>query len=470
MPSKINRFFTIILFVFIGLAACKKANDVIATPSVPTPTPTPVAVTVDPEKIKDSVLLYSKDLYLWYNQIPTTFDARSYADPVAEMTAIRQYSVEAGYTAPVDRWSFAMKKTEWDNLSGGLGSTFGTSTSTAGDFGLKAFFFAEGDLRVKFVEKESSAGIAGIRRGWRITKLNGNTNITTSNSSTIVDAVYNSTQTTFTFIKPDGSSIDISLTAGHYKEHPVYLDTVYTINSKKTGYLVFSSFLGDTTEINNEFARVFSKFSSQNVSDIVVDLRYNGGGYVSVQERLANYLITSSANNNIMMKQQYNDKHSNYNSTTYFKKTGSLNLGRIFFIVTSGTASASELLINNLKPYMNVQLVGPTSTHGKPVGFFPIPVGDWYVFPVSFKSTNKNGEGNYFNGLPVNSKVSDGLNKDWGDITESCLASTIKFISGGSFRTSAETYQEQLPQVKTSNLQLDEPSFKGSIDTRKVFK
>ena len=467
MQLKINRLLPVIIFAVSLLAACKKTQDVISTT---TPTPTPVAVTTDPEKIKDSTLLYSKDVYLWYNQVPSTFDARSYADPVAIMTAIRQYSIEPGFSAAVDRWSFAMKKTDWDNLSGGLGTTFGATSATTGDFGMGVFFNAEGDLRVKSVERASPSGLAGIRRGWRITKFNGSTNVTTSNSTAIVDAVYNSTQTSFTFIKPDGNSVDITLTAAHYQEHPVYLDTVYTVNSKKTGYFVFNSFLGDTTEIYSEFNRVFSKFASQNVSDVIIDLRYNGGGYVSVQEKLADYLASSSANNNLMMKQQYNDKNSAYNSTTYFKKLGSLNLSRIFFIVTSGTASASELLINNLKPYMDVKLIGPTNTHGKPVGFFPIPVGDWYIFPVSFRSTNASGNGNYFSGFTPDSKVNDGVTKDWGDITESCLASAIKYINSGAFRLSTETFQDPLPEVKQSNLILDEPSFKGTISTGRTFK
>ncbi len=105
---------------------------------------------------------------------------------------------------------------------------------------------------------------------------------------------------------------------------------------RKIGYLVFNSFLGDTTEINNEFNRVFNKFSSQNIADVVIDLRYNGGGYVSLQSKLANYLINSSANNNLMMKEQFNDKNTSKNSTTYYRKAGSLNLNKIFFIVTNG--------------------------------------------------------------------------------------------------------------------------------------
>src|SRR4051812_26381650 len=70
-------------------------------------------------KMKDSVLQLTRDIYLWYNQIPSTFDPQAYATPVEAMTAIRAYSIETGFTAAVDRWSFAIKKTEWDNSSTG---------------------------------------------------------------------------------------------------------------------------------------------------------------------------------------------------------------------------------------------------------------------------------------------------------------------------------------------------------------
>lgn len=113
---------------------------------------------------------------------------------------------------------------------------------------------------------------------------------------------------------------------------------------------------------------------------------------------------------------------------------------------------------------MNVVLVGPSKTYGKPVGFFPIPVGDWYIFPVSFRSTNKNGEGNYFDGLALNNQVADGLNKDWGDVNESALKSVLQFAGTGAFRTqSMDQYKENV-QVVSGNKVLDEPFFKGMVE------
>ncbi|HEX8607877.1 MAG TPA: S41 family peptidase, partial [Pedobacter sp.] len=407
--------YRLLLSLVLGInifTSCKKADV--------TPPPTGGGgggVSVSKEDlIKDSTLLYARDIYLWYNQIPASFNPRSYADPNKIMEALRQYSTEPGFSAPVDRWSFAMKQSEWNNISSGISV----------DFGFSVFFLNANDLRVKFVERASPAGKAGIRRGWRITKINGSTNINANDQSSldmIINAVFNSTQASFTFLKPDGTSIDIPLTATTYQEQPVMLDSVYTINSKKVGYMVFNSFLVDTTQIYNEFSRVFNRFATQNVGDVIIDLRYNGGGYVSIQEKLANYLAPLSANGKLMSVQKYNDKYSQYNVSTNFRKTGSLNLSRVFFIISSSTASASEMLINNLTPYIEVKMIGRNSTHGKPVGYFPIPVGDWYIFPVSSKNTNASGAANYYNGFAPNAVVADAVDKDWGDITEASLAS-----------------------------------------------
>ncbi len=458
-----NRFILLFLAGIGIFSSCKKGDEFVASAPV---SPTPVVTPVSAASQKDSALLISKDIYLWENQIPSSFNAQSYADLGKVMEAIRPYSIEAGFTQPVDRWSFAMKKTEWDQISGGMGSTFGAGSGTAGDFGMTVFFRAEGDLRVRLVEPNSPSGIAGIRRGWKVTQINGNSNIATSNANFIIDNIYNATTSTITFQKPDGSLTTLTLTAGNYTEKPVYLDTVYNINNTKIGYLVFNSFLGNQSQIQAEFARVFSKFSGQGVTEVIVDLRYNGGGYVDLQTKLANYLVNSSANGQLMMKQVFNGKNTQNNSTTNFQKSGNLNLNDVYFIVGRSTASASELLINNLKPYMEVKLVGG-ATHGKPVGFFPIPVGDWYVFPVSFRTTNKNNEGNYFNGFPVNAQVADGLDKDWGDTNETSLASVIRNITTGSYAREAP-YTEPA-SVATGNDKLDESLLKITIDTRKVF-
>ncbi len=462
----LNRFYTtLLLTTSLFFAACKKNVDAIAIAPPSTGggggggTPTPLS-------INDSILRETRNIYLWNTQIPSSFNVQSYADPAAIMIGIRPYSMETGFSTAVDKWSFAMKKTEWNAMSGGLNLV--SSTTGAGDFGLSVFFRVEGDLRVRLVEPNSPAGQAGVHRSWRIISINGNSNITTGNANFVVDAVYYSTSSTFIFQKPDGSSATITLQAGHYTEKPVYLDTVYNYGDKKIGYLVFNSFLGNINSISSEFQRVFNRFASQQVTDVVVDLRYNGGGYVTLAEQLGNYLIKSSANGRLMMTQMYNSQNSQFNEITNFRKTGSLNLDDVYFIVGRSTASASELLINNLKPYMDVKLIGASATHGKPVGFFPIPFGDWYIFPVSFKTVNGNGEGNYYNGIPVNAAVADGLDKDWGDPDEASLASAVRNILSGSYRsnTNEPAYKES-SSISSGNKELDASSLKMTIGTLK---
>jgi hypothetical protein len=401
--------------------------------------------------IKDSTLALTRDVYLWNTQIPSDFNAKTYAGPSEIMVAIRKYSNEPGFTDPVDHYSFAMKQDEWNNLSNGIIS----------DFGLNAFFFADNDLRVRLVEEASPAGKAGIKRGWKFVKVAGSTDISSGNTDFLVQNIYKSASTAFTFEKPDGSSVDITLVSETYQEHPVVLDSVYTAGLKKAGYIVFNSFLGDTTQVMNELTDVFSRFVAENVTDVIVDLRYNGGGYVSVSEGLANFLVKSSANGSIMMTQQYNSNYADLNEVTMFHKRGSLNINNIYFVVTDNTASASELLINNLKPYMNVKLVGPQSTYGKPVGFFPIPVSDWYIFPVSFRSTNGQNQGNYFDGIAVDQQVDDGLDKDWGDTAEASLASVLSYISTGSFTNGGLNSRLEKPNVSENNKM--NRNFKGAI-------
>lgn len=448
-----TKFLALALTAVLFVSSCKK-EDSLATNL--TPTTGNIATAAD--LVKDTALLATRDLYLWYDKIPTTFNPRSYADPAALMTAVRQYSIEPGFSAAVDRWSFAATQQQWNDVSSGV----------AGDFGLNVFFRQEGDLRVRAVEAASPAGRAGVRRGWRITGINGNGNITTSNSSFIVQGVYQSSASSFAFQKPDGSTVNLSLNASTYQENPLVLDSVYAVNGRNVGYLAFNSFLGDTTAVQNGFSRVFNRFAAQGIQDLVVDLRYNGGGYVNLAQTLADYLAPSSANGQVMMTQKFNANYSSYNSTDRFQKRGSLNLNRVFFIVSSGTASASELLINSLKPYMDVLLVGPSKTHGKPVGYFPVPVGGWYVFPVSFATVNKNGEGAYYDGLALNGQAADGLDKDWGDLLETALAAAVRYITTGVFRTSAgqTPFVEESPAVKAGNQALDQSMFKGAVDTR----
>src|SRR6266700_968639 len=118
MKCKLNLIIALILLIAL-FGSCKKTKN--------TPTPPPTDSTTLAAKAKDSALLDSRDFYLWYSDIPSTFNAQSYNDPNAVMIAIRAYSNEPGYTSPVDKWSFGVLKADWNQLSGGIGSASAVS-------------------------------------------------------------------------------------------------------------------------------------------------------------------------------------------------------------------------------------------------------------------------------------------------------------------------------------------------------
>lgn len=407
--------------------------------------------------IMDTSWAYTQEVYLWYKSLPSNLNVGSYEDPNALMQAIRKYSVEPGFSDPVDRWSFALKKTEWDNVSAAISK----------DVGISIFFRNETDLRVSHVEPASPAFKAGVRRSWRIVGINGNTTINTQDATItrIRNAIGNSTSVRLDFVKPDGGEVSLTLTAEQYNESPVYLDSIYTVGTKKVGYMVYNSFLGNIQSIKNRFAAIFTNFVAEDIDELIIDLRYNGGGYVELQNELANYLVPSAGNGDVMIKEIFNDKYNSMMDTTInFSKKGSLNLDRIFFITTKNSASASELLINSLQPYMETRLVGKP-THGKAVGSFNLSAGDWLIFPISFRTINKNNQGNYFNGMTVDANVNDGLDKNWGDIEEACLASALHYISTGSY-SNVSPRQQTDELLEYSNDVLN-PRFKGAIEQRK---
>jgi len=133
----------------------------------------------------------------------------------------------------------------------------------------------------------------------------------------------------------------------------------------------------------------------------------------------------------------YNDKKYESNFFLYFKsKTESLNLSRLVVICTYETASASEVVINGLKPYLNVVLVGDT-TNGKPTGMnvwqYPAKNSKYVYAPVTFKMVNKDNYGDFFKGIPPDRYVSDDITHDFGDVNEYCLKEAVFYIENGSF-------------------------------------
>jgi carboxyl-terminal processing protease len=407
-----TKLLAIALISFVGLASCKKNTDAV--------------ITTTPD-LRDSVYLYSQDIYLWSDNLPSAniFKPLTYPTADSVMKKVRTYSpfVNGRYQ---DRWSFVIDKATWDN------AVSGNSSDTGAEYG----FVADGDLRVKLVYSQSSAGTQGVKRGWRVLKFNG-VDATYANIDKLNTELNKAAQSVL-FQKPDGTQQTLNLTAAAYKSDYVMNPKVFLINGNNVGYFAFDSFLGANSgqDTKNELDKVFADFKAKNVTELVLDMRYNGGGYGTVSSHLGSLIAPNSAIGKVFASAIHNSKYSKYNKTDLFKNlANSLKMNRISIIVNRGTASASEELINGLKPVMTVKLIGNT-THGKPVGYYALPVMDSYVFPVALKNVNSAGFDDFYQGFTVDKVQSDDITHDLGDPLESCLKTALDYIKTGVLQSS----------------------------------
>jgi carboxyl-terminal processing protease len=468
MTSMKTYSYLLVLAMALSIAiSCKKSNTQASTPPVTAGTDTSAAAKSG--LLLDSLYLYSKEVYLWHEVIPSyaIFNPRQYtgatdlAAAQAEMAGIRALQ-------PQD------KKHSYSFVT----TTAGSAAIQTGDSKDYGFFIKSASLDkalpydsvywfVEYVYKNSPAATAGVQRGWYISKIN-NTAIGYDNASvTILNDVFFGTGTSagFTFTKADGSTTAIDLAKGSFTANSVLYTDVITDGTKKTGYLVFNQFFGQTSI--TELTTAFTDFASKGINELVIDLRYNHGGSTATQDALANLIVPSSATGKTMYTYIFNDSLTAgkfpllkrkagfgnvsfapaINTVNYQKSGGVTGLSRVFFIVSSETASASELLINNLRPYMDVKLVGDT-TYGKPVGFFPIAIYDYAIYPISFKTVNSAGSAEYYDGFAPDKLTPDGVNRNWGDVNEPSLQAALRYISTGSFgRLSAAADEENRRQL-----------------------
>lgn len=436
-------------------------------------------------------------LYYWYSQVPQLNPfSPSYSTAENFLSKITSYPTLSGSSTPVDRYSFLDRTSAVaQQIQGGQGGDLG--------FDIRWAQSSNGStpLYVIYAYGNSPAGVAGVQRGWRIVAVNGDTAVSYdapsyTNVNRVINAVYSTSGTTsFTFQRPDGSDITVSLTPSIYHIDPVLFDTVYNLNGTNVGYFVYNSFIStlDTanhpTQAKSEMDQVLEKFQSSGVKDVIVDLRYNGGGAVVSAEYLDNWFAPLTANQKPMYTYIFNDQlenyyqSNNYNLTTAFDKSqaaGSLTLDHIFFLVGRSTVSASELTINNLKPYMDVKLIGDT-TYGKPVGFIPVSIYDYDstkqlqhladLYAITFQTKNASNNGDYFQGIPPDKEEYDYVDLNWGDTSDPRLQDAFKYITNGSFARMAGYNLTQgsysgpkaLPEL---NSKPQQHGFNGMVESR----
>ena len=207
------------------------------------------------------------------------------------------------------------------------------------------------------------------------------------------------------------------------------------------GHLVFDSFFYPA---QIELASAFSYFKANNIKDLILDLRYNSGGRLDIAQTLASYIAGNSRAENVFVKLSYNDKNQDSNVSFPFLNTAySLDLQRIVIITSSSTASASEDVINGLKPFVNVVTIGST-TDGKPTGMNEWNIGNqYYIYPVEFKLVNKDNEGDFFSGIAPDAPILDDITRSFSDREELCLKAAISYLETGLLPTSKSMSQFQ---------------------------
>lgn len=316
-------------------------------------------------------------------------------------------------------------------------------------YGFEFASYTDYKLRVLYVVKNSPASDVGLKRGDWILSINGE-KITDS----WIDLLLNGGESLELGIGAyDEENKEFKVTktitlppSRPIEDNPIYLNDVLTVENHNIGYIVYNHFTPhkiDTDEDNiydNQLREISKKFKTQGIKDLVLDLRYNNGGYLTSASLLCEILAPASAKGNTMYSLEYNDKQKNPWDTYYFNQHYlgdgvNLDLKTLYVLVSSATASASELIINCLDPYMKVVLIG-TQTEGKNVGSttYTHEDGEWALHPIIFKIYNSEEKSEYKDGfkpdIPFNDLELPNKLHELGDPNEALLKRAIGKIIG----------------------------------------
>lgn len=420
-----------VLFLLIAILplvySCEKED--------PEPEPEPIVnppTGVTPAMARDTLWYIMKEWYLWYDKIPNV-TKENYSDPYKLLEALRYKEL--------DRWSFVADYNEF--LKEMEGSFVG--------HGFRIGVDNAGKARIVLLYNKSPLYADGVRRGWIVKSING---VDIAQALIKGDgAAYNNAigpatagvTNNFVFTKPDGTDVTISSAKASFKLNTVLLYDTLHLKSGMTGHLVFESFIDPTRD---ELATAFAFFKQHNIKDLILDMRYNGGGYLDIAQTLASYIAGNELNGTTFAKFQYNNKHPEQSTNYPFKTTPySMGLKRLVVISTRGTASASEAVMNGLIPHITVVSVGDT-THGKPTGMNGWAVGKkYFMWPVTFKTVNSQGNGEYFKGIPPTKLVIDDITHDFDDRNEANLKEAIRYLENGAFTSKGFIRFKNGPQV-----------------------
>lgn len=405
------------------------------------------------EQEKTWVRNYIDDTYLWFDEIPASLVAASYTTPQTYFDALRT-PLRTGSGQLKDRFHFYQDTAAWQALS--------QSGATAG-YGFEVVVIKSvppRDVRVAFIEPNTPATAAGITRGSRVFAVDG-VDANNATSAALI-AVLNAGITpakageahSFTFQDVSGSFRTVSLTSKIIANTPVQNVKVLATPTGPVGYLLFNDHFA-TSEA--ALIAAITQLKAAGISDLVIDVRYNGGGYLAIASELA-YMVASPAatTGTVFERLLFNSKNpfgvtaldaatpfystSQGLSTTKGQALPQLGLNRVTLLTGPGTCSASESIANGLRGVnVRVDLIGET-TCGKPYGFRPKDNCGTTYFAIQFKGVNNKGLADYEDGLAPTCRVADDFGHALGDPLEGRLAAALNYRATGVCPAPSSTF------------------------------
>jgi hypothetical protein len=358
-----------------------------------------------------------QEAYLWNEHVPEDIDPAAFESPSELVTEVRY--------AELDRWS-RVSDLETSDALFEEGMVIGA--------GFRTRRLDDGRVLLGFVDPLSPAGQAGLERGDELVGAGGFTVPELDEQDAWGDALGpNEPGIEVTLQVAQGATsepITVELTKDWYPLVTVPIAEVVEHEGESVGYVFFTTFVEPSID---ELTEAFVRFSDAGVRKVVVDMRYNGGGRISAARHLVDMLVGGQASGEISYRTDYTPSLSDANTTRHIeRKTGSLEqLDHVVFITTGSTASASELVINAVRPFATVSVVG-SPTSGKPVGSAQFTFCDKAAYPITFRLLNARGEGDYFDGFIPNCDSIDDLMHPLGDPDEASMAAALARLDGAT--------------------------------------
>jgi len=399
---------------------------------------------------------YMNEWYFWYKLSPTPSPA-AFTTTEAYFAALLYTGNSAGF--PRDRWS-GSQSTESFNRFFGDGKALGYGVSVAG---LEVTGQPSKPLYVRHVEPQSDAAAKGIRRGDQVLSLNGRPvpEIIAANDFSALNAVNPGDVLTLRLLNA-GVERSVSLVASVFSLTPMQQAQVLTsAGGRRLGYIVVKDMI---SQVMTPLEGAFAEFKAQGVQDLVLDLRYNGGGLVQVGANVASHVTGTVARGQLFASLLYNDKRAATNNANFLfsNPSGALGLRRVYVLAGERTCSASEQVVNGLRPFVDVVLIGDT-TCGKPVGFLPVSQCGTTYSVVNFESVNARNEGRYFDGLNPTCAVAEDFTRGLGTAEEPLLAAASRHADSGSCFVAGSAREQVQSRPRPAGRAAEPDLFQGMI-------